>query len=278
MNPPQMADNSFADELNRRLAQATDLARQQRFLDARTAFYGCLEYVEQCRVMVRVDLVFDVWTNMIFCLIDAGQPANAIPYLNAMDALLDEWDSIPDKTMPPGFSRSHTLVRPLIPANLFFSIPEAFDSTQWKQRVAYYRTQLATELKTHEDIMQALWEFATFHCGPSKQNGDDVNWYVIKDSLNRFNRGQHDSHTGGLLYLSRNPVVVIGAAVTVEGCWATLMSEMYLEQIQRKVLKTELEQTFAADKRELRAFLENLVTDRVLQVAGDRFKVSLPQS
>ncbi|MBZ0288877.1 MAG: hypothetical protein K8I30_14770 [Anaerolineae bacterium] len=273
-----MADKAFFDELNRRMAQGSQLARQQRYLDARTAFYSCLEHADEQHIVVPIGLILDVWTNIIFCLIDAGQPENAAPYLDAMDAIIAEWEAMPDKNNPPGKSPSYALMKPLMPENLIFDIRDNFDSAQWKQRIAYYRKQLATELKTVDDVLQTLWDFAAFHCGETRHNGDDVNWYVVKDSLMSFDRGQHDSYVGGMLYLRRNPAIAIGAAITADGCWVTMMSEFYLEEIKRKVWKSEMEQVVANDKRALRAFLESLISKNILVVSGDRFRVNLPQS
>jgi hypothetical protein len=279
MNTPQKAGKPFFDELERRIAHGNQLARQQKYLDAQTAFYNCLEYADQQQITVPVNLILDMWTNIIFCLIDAGQPEKAVPYADAMEAIIAEWEAIPDKMHPPGTWSSYALLKPLMPENLRFYIPDKFDSIDWKKRIAYYRTQFATQLKTPDDVVHTLWEFATFHCGPTQQKGDDVNWYVVKDTLDHFSPdGSHEHSIGGMLYLNRAPAIVIGSALTAQGCWVTLMSEFYLEEIKRRVLKTEMEQTVANDKRALRAFLETLISQGILVVSGDRFKVNLPQS
>jgi hypothetical protein len=275
---PEMADKAFFDELKRRFGQAGQLAQQRKFFDAKTMFYSCLEHAVTEQVVAPVDLVLDVWTNIIFCMIDAGKPEAAAPYVEAMDALIAEWEANPDKNNPPIPSMSYPVYKSLIPDNLIFQIPDNFDAAQWKQRAAYYRSQLVTELRTVDDVLQVLYEFASFYCGESKRNGDDVNWYVVKDTLNRFNQGSHQTYTGGMLYLNRQPVIAIGAALTPEGCWAVVLHEFRLPEINRPVLKTALDQTFAADKRALRAYLENLITIGILVVSGDRFKVNFPQS
>lgn len=275
---PEMADKAFFDELNRRFRQAGELARQQKFSDAKSMFDSCLEHAASEQVVAPVQLVLDVWTNIIFCMIDAGKPEDAAPYVEAIEALIAEWESIPDKNNPPSPSVSYPLYKPLIPDSLVFEIPDTFDTNQWKQRAAYYRSQLITEMRVVDDVLQVLYEFASFHCGESKRNGDDVNWYVIKDTLTQFHQGSHQTYTGGMLYLKRNPTIAIGAALTAEGCWAVILHEVYLPEINRPVLKTALDQTFAADKRALRAYLENLVSTGILIVSGDRFKVNFPQS
>jgi hypothetical protein len=275
---PEMADKAFFDELNRRFGQAGQFAQQRKFPDAKTMFYSCLEHAATEQVVVPVSLVLDVWTNIIFCMIDAGKPEAAAPYVEAIEALIGEWESIPDKNNPPLHSMSYPVYKPLIPDSLVFQIPDNFDAAQWKQRAAYYRTQLVTELRTVDDVLQVLYEFASFYCGESKRNGDDVNWYVVKDTLNRFNQGSHQTYTGGMLYLNRQPVIAIGAALTQEGCWAVVLHEFRLPEINRPVLKTALDQTFVADKRALRAYLENLIATGILVVSGDRFKVNFPQS
>lgn len=276
--PPHMADKSFFDELNRRFRQAGELARQQKFADAKSMFYSCLEHATNEQVVAPVGLVLDVWTNIIFCMIDGGTPEAAAPYVEAMEALIAEWEAIPDKNIPPSPSASYPVYKPLIPDDLVFQIPDNFDAVQWKQRAAYYRSQLVTELRSVDDMLHVLYDFASFHCGETKRNGDDVNWYVVKDTLTQFHQGSHVTYTGGMLYLSRVPTIAIGAALTPEGCWAVMLHEFRLPEINRPVLKTALEQTFAPDKRALRAYLENLLTAGNLIVSGDRFKVNFPQS
>ncbi|MBC7870486.1 MAG: hypothetical protein H7Y09_06570 [Chitinophagaceae bacterium] len=276
--PPEMADKAFFDELNRRFRQASELARQRKFPDAKTMFYSCLEHAANEQVVVPVQLVLDVWTNIMFCVIDDGKPEEAAPYVEAIEALIAEWESIPDKNNPPLPSLSYPVYKPLIPDSLVFQIPDNFDAYEWKQRAAYYRSQLVTELRVVDDVLQVLYEFASFHCGETKRNGEDVNWYVIKDTLTQFHQGSHQTYTGGMLYLNRNPTIAIGAALTADGCWAVMLHEFRLPKINRPVLKTALDQTFAPDKRALRAYLENLVTTGILIVSGDRFKVNFPQS
>src|SRR5688572_28254121 len=94
---PEMAGKAFFDELNRRFRQAGELARQQKFSDAKTMLYSCLEHAANEQVVAPVHLVLDVWTNSIFCMIDDGKPEGAAPYVEAMDALIAEWAAIPDK-------------------------------------------------------------------------------------------------------------------------------------------------------------------------------------
>lgn len=273
-------DPSFFAEINRRITQGRELARQDRYADARLSYYSALEYAAERGVTVPISLILDVWRDMVYCDLGLDDFESAGKIVRAAEAILFEWDEHQraGRNRQPNAPvyKSYELVQALIPGTLAFVIPDNFDPRPDLNQYHTFQKMIDPHLDTVDAIVETLWYFAAFYCGASEEKNGDINWYVVKDWLASFSPNkEHKQYDAGILYISRKPIINLGVALTPEGCWVTLMKEMTLPQINRVALQTVSEGTIPANRRDLWKFLNGWVRQKMLIPAGDRFKVGV---
>ncbi len=275
----QRPDPKFFAELNRRLDAGQQLAQQNDFAAARAAFSGVFQFSAAANVTIPISLVFDTWTSLFWCALGLNDFAGATAIVRATEAFLAEWQSKHVPGQPPSSNPnfvSFELVRPLLPPDLRFVVPNNFDATADLARLKVQQAFIDPHLDTLNLVLRTLYDFAGFYCGASVQTGQDSNWHVLQDWMMSFSPNhEQQRYDGGMLYINRSPIVAVGAALTPDGCWVALMKEFHVPEIDRQVLQPIVESTIPPDRLALWAFLNNWITTGVLIPTGDRFKLGI---